>query len=91
MSKTELMIPKKEVTASRLDGLDVLRDSNGKSSALYFSTYIRINPETNETIITYSISAFIPSSPDYVHNVFDNYNDAVNRYNELLLKFDAYQ
>ena len=100
---TNVMSPKtaeNKVTLNRKDliilntsaGLAYVKDSEGRRDNLnlYISTYL--NTKTNITeSLRYSISAFNQNSPDYYNKVFKDYNEAVNEYDRLAIKFDGHR
>ena len=71
-----------DIYLSRLDGGNIISNSYGIGE-LWMVPAVNVNPATLETIITFSVI----SIDCRINYVFDNYEDMINKYNELSAEY----
>ena len=74
-----------------LTGLAYIKGSKGGKSNLYFGTHCKVNTKDNSVEVSYSVKAFEPHWVDYVYFKTTNYQEAVDKYNELAVKWNGYR
>lgn len=79
------------IYTSNLTGLAYIKSSKGGAANLYFSTSITVNTSDNTTKVEYSVKAFEHDWIDYVYFKTTNYKEAVDKYNELAIKWNGYR
>lgn len=80
------------IILNTLKGLTYVKDSEGKVSNLnlYISAYLDTKTNKVESL-RYNLTVFNENSPDYYSKVFRDYNEAVDEYDRLAIKFDGYR
>lgn len=89
--KSNLMNSQDAIWTVQLDGLAYIKSSKGGKANLYLGTHCKINTADNTTEVYYSVKAFEPTWTDHVYFKTTNYKEAVDKYNELALKWDGYR
>jgi len=80
-----------EIYTSNLTGLAYIKSSKGGTANLYFGTHCRVNTKDNTTEVSYSVKAFEHDWVDYVYFKTTDYKEAVDKYNELAIKWNGYR
>ncbi len=86
-----LITPEETIYTSTLKGLAYIKSSKGGSSNLYFGTQCRVNTKDNTTTVNYYIKAFESNWDDYVYFETTNYQEAIDKYNELAIKWNGHR
>lgn len=79
------------IYCGKLEGLAVIRNSNGNKTNLTFYTSCIVDTKTNNVIVQYKVQAFEKDLADYAVLTTTNYQEAVAFYNELAVKLNAYR
>ncbi len=72
-------------------GLAYIKSSKGGGSNIWFFTHCTVNTKDNTTEVYYAIKAFESDWVDYVYFKTTNYKEAVDKYNELAIKWNGYR
>jgi len=91
MNTPRLLEKDKNKICMSLEGQSYIKDSNKRSDNLRFWTTCNINTETNECIVKYKVECFEPKNSDYDSITTTNYSEAIDKYNELAVKWDGYR
>lgn len=86
-----LLKPTNEIYTVKLDGLAYIKSSKGGTSNLLFGTHITLNTKDNTTEIYYSVKAFEYDWSDHEYFKTTDYNTAVEKYNELAIKWNGHR
>ncbi len=86
-----LLKPEDTIYTSNLQGLAYIKSSKGGTANLYFGTHCRVNTSDNSVVLSYSVRAFDSSWEDHVDFRTTNYKEAVDKYNELAIKWNGYR
>ena len=77
------------ICTCELRGLSLIMDSTGELDNASFYTLCTITTSDNTTQVSYYVEFFSKLNKDHCFLVTNNYEEAVNRYNELLVIWDA--
>lgn len=83
-----LMDHQAQIFAGNLKGMGYVKDSADKADNISFFISCTINTADNSTKVEYSIEVFV-RRPDEYKQSFTNFNEAVDKYNELLIKWSG--
>jgi pantothenate kinase len=86
-----LLKPETEIYTSNLTGLAYIKSSKGGTANLYFGTHCRVNTKDNTVNLSYTVKAFESNWKDHVYFKTTNYKEAVDKYNELAIKWNGYR
>ena len=79
------------IYTTNLTGLAYIKSSKGGTSNLWFGTHCMVNTKDNNVELYYTVKAFEFDWVDYVYFKTTNYNEAVEKYNELAIKWNGYR
>jgi predicted secreted Zn-dependent protease len=91
MNTPRLLNKEKKLYCGRLDGMSYIKDSQKRSANLNFYTSCVVNTENNSAIVKYKVEAFDKSNSDYDVFTTTNYSEAINKYNELAVKWNGHR
>jgi hypothetical protein len=91
MEKNNLLKLEDKIYAVNLSGLAYIKSSKGNSSNVYFTTSCVVNTKDNSVKVEYTVEAFESGWVDYVCFKTTNYQEAVDKYNELAIKWNGYR
>lgn len=86
-----LLKPEDVIYTSNLTGLAYIKSSKGGTANLYFGTHCRVHTKDNTIEMYYSVKAFESDLADHVYFKTTNYQEAVDKYNELAIKWNGYR
>jgi len=72
-------------------GMAYIKSLSGDTSNLLFSSSCIINTNDNSVLVEYTVEAFEPKCDDYCILKTSNYKEALDKYNELSIKFNGYR
>lgn len=79
------------IYTTNLTGLAYIKSSKGGSANLWFGTHCRVNTKDNTVEVYYSVKAFESDWIDQVYFKTENYKEAVDKYNELAIKWNGHR
>lgn len=91
IKEASLLQPEDSIYTSNLTGLAYIKSSKGGGSNLCFGTHCRVNTKDNTVDLSYSVKAFEHDWADHVYFKTTNYAEAVEKYNELAIKWNGYR
>lgn len=91
MKEPRLLDKENKLYCGRLDGMSYIKDSKKQSSNLKLYTSCVVIVENNTTIVSYKVEAFDKPNPDYEVLLTTNYSEAIDKYNELAVKWNGYR
>lgn len=80
---------KDNITSCEIAGLDVVFVEGEGSSNLDLATHFNYNTLTGDVLVSFSVSTFRPMK-SIARKTFEDYDDALNYYNEILAKYKKY-
>jgi len=91
-NQNNLIEPHPYVSAYSRQGFGRVKNSKGTTFSLILQTVIQLDAETNELLfVEYSVELFQNDDPDYIRFVTKNYNEAIDKYNELAIKWSVHR
>ena len=91
MKEPNLLTYSPKIICGELSGMAYIKDSKGKSSNLQFYTSCVVSTENNNVIVRYRVQAFDNTNEDYEVFTTTVYKDAIDKYNELAVKWNGYR
>lgn len=91
MKEPNLLKHEDIIYTSNIIGLAYIKSSKGGLANLCFSTRCRVNTKDNTVDLSYNVKAFESTWADHEELTTTNYQEAVNKYNELAIKWNGYR
>ena len=89
-SRNTLLQLKNILSACEILAVGYVKNTEGRSGNLYLYLHCRVYPETGATEVYYSINCFNSDQLNHVSASFGKYDDAVAKYNQLLIQYNGY-
>lgn len=76
---------------TNLRGMTYVKNSKGKTSNVAFFIMCSINTVDNSTKVAYLVEVFEKPQDDYFGEEYTSYIEAVDKYNELAIKWNGHR
>jgi hypothetical protein len=86
-----LLEEEQKLYTGNITGMAYIRNSKGGTANLYFHIVCWINRLDNSTSVKYSVKAFESHWSDHEYFETTDYSAALEKYNELAIKWNGYR
>jgi hypothetical protein len=88
--KPDLLSASEHERTCSLRGMSYVINSVGDSDNLSFFVSVYVNTADNTTVVKYSIRVFKDRTDQFIQS-YTNYQEAIDKYNELAIKWNGYR